>query len=241
MFDAAEQHIILWHLLQKRHSIERLLSQGYIFSNTPVLDNTYTGQGIIQIAEFQQSPESTLGPSTGKRHAVVIDCEMVENSNFRKEVAFICVVDFLTGQVLFRHYVRTEREVTRWMSRTSGVTPSAMANAVANGQALSGWKAAREALWRYISSDTVLIGQSLNSDLNVLGMFHSRIVDSAILTAESVFLELEPWQPLKRLWSLKRLANELLDYNIQGSSNGHDCLEDTLISKNYHNLVSQKP
>ncbi|KAL4867308.1 hypothetical protein BDV12DRAFT_186825 [Aspergillus spectabilis] len=137
---------------------------------------------------------------------ITLVCEMVRVNGDRDELAFLCAVDFFTGEVLIT--------IT---SRFSGVTPEAMAAAVAAGQALSGWKSEREALWIYNDTESVLIGHSLNDDLKVLQFIHPKIVDSAILAAET--------------FSSWRLALAFLNRKIQTGKKGHDCLEDTFATR----------
>lgn len=57
-----------------------------------------------------------------------------------------------------------------------------MNSAIRNGKALTGWEAARQEVWKFVDSDTIIIGHAVKNDLDVLGMIHHRIVDSAILT-----------------------------------------------------------
>lgn len=168
-----------------------------------------------------------------KRQAVVIDCEMVQVTGGKRELAFISAVDFITGEVLMNNYVQPQSKVTDWVTEISGVTASAVDAAISRGRAFRGWEKARQALWEHIGRDTILIGHSLNCDLSVLGIYHYKVFDSAIFTAEAVFPDfIRSTQGLKRLWGLKALARDLLNgFDIQNSSNGHDCLEDTMATR----------
>ena len=148
------------------------------------------------------------------------------------EIAFLSAVDFLTGEILINNYVKPSKKVTNWNTRSSGLTPSIMNRAISMNLAiLGGWDGARQMLWDYMDADTVLIGHSIQNDLNVLGMFHSRIVDSSILTAGAVFPDLPSAQRLTRTWALKTLAKELLDYDIQNRKKGHSALEDAFATR----------
>ncbi|KAH8647796.1 exonuclease [Xylariales sp. PMI_506] len=150
------------------------------------------------------------------------------------EVAAICAIDFLTGEVLLQSLVKPQRRVTDWRSAISGMTAASMAAATAQKTVLEGWPAARDALFQYIDADTVLIGQSLNFDLAALGLVHSRVVDSAILTAEAVFGR---GKKLRQLWGLQALCQELVGTRIRrgGAGSGrvasHDSLEDVLAAR----------
>ncbi|PYH43178.1 uncharacterized protein BP01DRAFT_403198, partial [Aspergillus saccharolyticus JOP 1030-1] len=148
-----------------------------------------------------------------------------------QRVAYLAVVDFLTGEVLINQYVKPSGRVTHWNSRITGITLKDMNAAVRSGAAFRDWQAAREAVWDYVDSDTVLIGQTLHNDLHALGMVHFRVVDTALLTAEAVFSGWEDSTRYPRLWSLKKLAWAMLGRQIQARSAGHSALEDALATR----------
>ncbi|CAB4058476.1 REX1 [Lepeophtheirus salmonis] len=70
------------------------------------------------------------------------------------------------------------------------------------------------------SSDTILIGHSLESDLKALKMVHSMVVDTSIVFPHKM------GPPYKR--ALKHLAAEHLKRIIQNDVGGHDSAEDAL-------------
>ena len=235
VLDTVEQDLIFEHLLARCHSFNRLQSQNYTLPVTAVAGKVNApGTGITR-ADFRQIPEASTSRYPRKRRAIAIDCEMVEVACGQRELVLLSAVDFLTGEVLINHYVKPTAMVKDWKPKISGVTSDAtsdaMAAAVAAGQALRGWKAARQALWEFASDQTVFIGHSLNADLNVLGTFPGRVVDSAILTSEAVFPSVPSTFPLKRMWSLKTLARDLLGCEIQMGNKGHNCLEDTMSTR----------
>lgn len=190
--------------------------------------NKASFKGPIPIQHFRSTPF----PGREKRTAIALDCEMVTVETGVNEIAFLSAVDFLTGEILINNYVQPSQKVINWNTRSSGLTPSIMNRAVSMDLAiLGGWDRARQMLWDFMDADTVLIGHSIQNDLNVLGMFHSRIVDSSILTAAAVYPELPSAQRLTRTWALKTLAKELLDYDIQNRKKGHSALEDALATR----------
>jgi len=160
-----------------------------------------------------------------KRRAVTLDCEMAGVVGGMGEVILLCAADFITGETLVNALVRPTNRVIDWRTRVSGVTAAEMAAATARGNALAGWKGARAELWEYIDTDTILIGHSLQNDLDVLRIIHNRVVDSAILARNAV-------GPGGRQWGLKALCGELLGIDIQNNGKrGHDCLEDALAAR----------
>jgi DNA polymerase III epsilon subunit-like protein len=164
-----------------------------------------------------------------KRKVVVLDCEMVGVQNGRSELAFLSAVDFLTGEVLINDLVAPTQWVHDWRTPFSGITAREMSAAILRNAAIAGWPAAREELWKFIDSDTILIGQSLQFDLQALHISHPRIVDSAILVSEAVF---GTTPKIRRMWGLKQICKEFFGLQIQTNSKlGHDGLEDTLAAR----------
>lgn len=174
--------------------------------------------------EYKRSPPHRPG-SPAKRAAVVLDCEMVGVGNGRSEAVQVCAVDFLTGEVLVDTYVIPNVQVFDWRTRVSGVSRGLLMDMKQRGRTLDGWEKAREMLWNYVDDDTVLIGQALSNDLDVLRMVHLQIVDSALLTKDTVELN------CGRTWGLKVLCKKFLGIDIQTSKGGHVCLEDTFSAR----------
>lgn len=65
-----------------------------------------------------------------------------------------------------------------------------------------------------MNADTVLVGHAIHNDVNALGMWHARILDSAILTSAAVFVDRAP----ECTWSLKALTKEFMGTTFRGTS-----------------------
>ena len=145
------------------------------------------------------------------------------------EIAYLCVVDVLTGEILIDQFVQPQGKVVNWRTRYSGITFRAFREAKSRGNCLPSWRAARAKLWEYIDADTILIGHCLENDLQILRLAHTRIIDTSLQTAEAVFSGVESF---RRIWGLKDLAKELMGIHIQNHGRqGHDCVEDTLATR----------
>ncbi|KUJ20784.1 ribonuclease H-like protein [Mollisia scopiformis] len=210
---AAQYLEAITKLRQRVHSHELLEKRGYFRSSQ---DN-----------RFQSAP--LAAPSILKYYAVALDCEMVGAHDGEKEqsvLARLSVVDYLTGFTIIDSLVQPDMRVTDWRTRYSGVTPAAMHTAVRAGKAIRGHSGAREALWRFIDSETVIVGQSLRNDFEALKIIHSRIVDSGIVTAEAINV------PSQTQVGLKVSCAELLGISIQQDRRrGHDSVEDSLAAR----------
>ncbi|KGO36145.1 Exonuclease, RNase T/DNA polymerase III [Penicillium expansum] len=204
-----------------------------------LLDKIHTEEqlGVIQCNEFAKSPMPK--ENTARRKVLALDCEMVGVEDGRKELAFLVVLDVLTGEVLINNFVNPINVVRNWHTRWSGITCSDMKAAVRENIALRGWRAARASLFEYMDHDTILVGHALQNDLNALGVLHSTVIDTAILTADAVYGPLA--RPFRRTWSLKALAKDFLGHEIQAGKNGHSALEDTLATRDVLVFCTKNP
>ncbi|KAL8993722.1 MAG: hypothetical protein Q9169_006131 [Polycauliona sp. 2 TL-2023] len=168
-------------------------------------------------------------PLRPKCPAVALDCEMADvigADGLWREVIKVSAVDFLSGETLLDTLVLPTAKVRRWKTEITGITDQMMKEATRRGHSVRGWAEARFELWQHIDGSTVLIGQSLHHDLEVLGMLHTQVVDSAILAAKAIDLR------GAKTFGLKQMCKEMLNVDIQCSNGGmHDCLEDALASR----------
>lgn len=230
VLDPLEQSLILRYLRSKCHSWDRLRTEKYVFGPGSIRNKQQPSKGSIQTYEFRETPHVDR-QATEFCQAIAIDCEMVGVRNGRQALAFLSAVDFLTGKLLISRYVVPSEKVVDWRSKFSGITEDTMTNAIYSGAAFKGWREARDKLWEFMDDSTILVGQSLNYDLEVLGICHAKIVDTSILTAESVFPSIISTKPLPRMWSLKSLAKDFLSLDIQNSNCGHSALEDAYAAR----------
>ncbi|KAI5849457.1 hypothetical protein DFP73DRAFT_540645 [Morchella snyderi] len=165
----------------------------------------------------------TPGPFPGiqKRKAVALDCEMGTSYTNSSELIQLSVVDYFTGESLIDMLVRPKVQLRSFNTQYSGVTREMMAQAIASGEYLDGVEGARNELWKWIDSTTILIGHSLHCDLRELRLAHPLIVDSFLCVPK-----------IKASGNgLKSLMEELLGQKVQDSKSGHDCVEDALASR----------
>jgi DNA polymerase III epsilon subunit-like protein len=144
-------------------------------------------------------------------------------ANFnRSELILLSVVDFFTAEVLINSLVKPSVPVMSWRTQYSGVSENMMREAVAAGNYIDGWQGARALLFQYIDTDTIIMGHSLHYDLDQLRLIHQKVIDSSML--------------IPKLKSSKHgvqgLSAELFRKQVQrGGRYGHDCLEDTLATR----------
>ncbi|KAF8244858.1 hypothetical protein K440DRAFT_481257, partial [Wilcoxina mikolae CBS 423.85] len=169
---------------------------------------------------FTTAPHPEAGQE--KHKAVVLDCEMGGTHFSRSELILLTAIDFFTAEVLINNYVRPSVQILDWRTEYSGVTEAHMNQAIAEGECIDGWRAARDLLCTFIDTDTILMGHALNNDLDQLRLIHFRVVDSALTIPKL----------LNHKHSVKSLCAELLGCSVQrGGKLGHNCLEDTLAAR----------
>lgn len=162
--------------------------------------------------EFQPTPAPT-GPSDPRSDTFfALDCEFVYTT-VGKEAARVTVVDRYGKEVLDCVF-RPEHEIVDPNTRYSGLTINEIES--------SNWTLndVRKLLFEKINSDTLLIGHGLENDLKTLRIVHSNVIDTSVLFLRSDVLGCTFKQ------SLKSLAREHLDMEIQADPGGHDSGED---------------
>lgn len=162
-------------------------------------------------------------PTPGKKtpdtlFAAGIDCEMGYTS-FGVELIRVTIVDWRTRKPVLDRTVYPYGEIIDLNTRFSGVHSLKDGLTSPDGTKYNtiSFKEARELVFKYISSSTIIIGHGLENDLNALRLLHSRVVDTA--------LRYPKFKPMYRV-SLKQLAFKYLSREIQ--SGEHDSSEDAI-------------
>jgi RNA exonuclease 1 len=185
--------------------------------------------GIANLAEGSAREENIQkGSVTVGRKVLTMDCEMClvsppgETQVFRLTRA--TVVDW-NGEVVFDKLVKPTEPITDYLTPYSGITAAKLEGVTTTLADI------QKDLIELITPQTILVGHSLDSDLNALQMTFPFIIDTTLLYPHP------RGPPLKS--SLKWLAQKYLSREIQKGhgSTGHDSVEDARATLD---LVKQK-
>ncbi|CAK68222.1 unnamed protein product (macronuclear) [Paramecium tetraurelia] len=139
-----------------------------------------------------------------------IDCEMVQTEN-RLELARVSIVDY-NYRVVLDILVKPQTIILDYNTKYSGITEEMLSNVTIT------LAEAQKMVKSILDEESILIGHSLENDLNALQMIHHKCVDTSVLyMTES-----------NRKQSLKNLAHKYLNLSIQKDT--HDSNEDAKIA-----------
>ena len=176
-------------------------------------------------------PEKDIekGSVTAGRKVLAMDCEMCITSppGIAPQVFSLTRVSLVDwdGTTVLDELVKPANPITDYLTPYSGMTAAMLESVTTTLHDI------QQKLLEIITPHTVLIGHSLNSDLNALQLTHPFIIDTSLIFPHP------RGPPLKS--SLKFLAQKYLSREIQKGhgSTGHDSIED---AKACLDLVKQK-
>ncbi|KAH7316772.1 hypothetical protein B0I35DRAFT_479590 [Stachybotrys elegans] len=151
--------------------------------------------------------------------AVSIDCEMGTADSGESELIRLSLIDYFSGQVLIDSLVYPNCKMAHYNTRWSGVTRRDMEDARRAGRCIFGRDRAREAVWRYVGPQTVVVGHAANGDLAALRWLHPRVADTYHIEKVIKALEddaLEAEREAEREAEEERAAERLAELALTG-------------------------
>ncbi|XP_024975945.1 small RNA degrading nuclease 1 [Cynara cardunculus var. scolymus] len=143
---------------------------------------------------------------------VAVDCEMVLCEDGTDALVRVCVVD-RDLQVKLDELVKPEKAVADYRSNITGVAAKDLENVTCSLEDV------QESMMKLLARGTILVGHSLNNDLQALKVDHSRIIDTSLV--------FKYWSGSNfRRPSLNDLCKLILGYELRKEGAPHDCVED---------------
>ncbi|TFA99845.1 hypothetical protein CCMA1212_008165 [Trichoderma ghanense] len=238
-----QQSHVYQELLKRCHSLDVLRQERVILPNEPLPPGTPTNPSI-KIRQYMKSPKHH--ESIAKRRAVVIACEYGIAESLRNEPLAICIMDCLTGETLITSLVAITQPMLDWRSDIHGIGCAQMNAAIASGQCLPGWKEAREKLFDYIDEETILVGYAIRLPLQLLRVFHAKIIDPQVLATAAIFPKRKPLLAKGRYKSrLPLICKDFLGITLRQGLHWavgiHDRVENALAAREIALKCIQKP
>jgi RNA exonuclease 1 len=102
------------------------------------------------------------------------------------ELIRVTLIDYFSEEVLVDNLVDPDVRMQHLNTRYSGVSWADLKNARIKGVCLSGKARARQAIWRYVGTDTIVVGHGLSNDMRSLRWIHTTVVDSLLVESHRV-------------------------------------------------------
>ena len=196
---------------ERRKLANQTADDGWVDTNVAILED-----GHVPESDIEQ------GSITAGRHIISVDCEMCKAENDQLVLTRISLVNW-DGSVVLDKLVKPDVTIKDYLTQWSGITAAMLQDVTTTLADI------QKELLELITPRTILVGHSLNSDLNALKLTHPFLIDTGILYPHP------RGPPYKQ--SLKWLAQKYLKREVQKGSAGHDSVED---ARTCLDLVKQK-
>ncbi|KAJ0253698.1 Small RNA degrading nuclease 1 [Hirschfeldia incana] len=143
---------------------------------------------------------------------VAVDCEMVLCDDGTEGLVRVGAVDRHL-KVILDEFVKPDKHVVDYRTDITGITAEDIEKATLSLVDI------QETLQPFLSNGAILVGHSLNKDLEVLKIDHPKVIDTSL-----VFKYSNARRPKRA--SLNNLCKSILGYEVRKAGVSHDCVHD---------------
>lgn len=97
------------------------------------------------------------------------------------ELIKVTLIDYFTGEILVNNIVEPDVPLRHLNTRFSGITWAQMRAAQRKRTSLKATAGARNAIWKYVGDETVVVGHGVSNDLRSMKWIHEHVVDSFVI------------------------------------------------------------
>lgn len=172
------------------------------------------GEFEERFRDFRYSRDS-YKPVTSKSPMFGLDCEMCRTEKAQNELARVSIVDE-NYQSVYETLVRPSSKIIDYLTPWSGITKDMMENVTMTLEEV------QKDVCNLLPADAILVGQSLNCDLNAMKLMHPYVIDTSCIFNTT--------GDRNRKSKLQHFAKIFLDEDIQMEKTGHSSVEDSIAS-----------
>jgi RNA exonuclease 1 len=196
---------------QRRKLANQTADDGWVDTHVALLED-----GDVPEFEIEQ------GSLTAGRNIISVDCEMCKSENDQLVLTRISLLSW-DDTVVLDKLVKPDVAIKDYLTQWSGITEAMLQDVTTTLADI------QKELLELLTPRAILVGHSLNSDLNALKLTHPFLIDTGILYPHP------RGPPYKQ--SLKYLAQKYLKREVQKGTQGHNSVED---ARTCLDLVKQK-
>ncbi|KAF2448616.1 hypothetical protein P171DRAFT_428659 [Karstenula rhodostoma CBS 690.94] len=144
-------------------------------------------ESLLELARHHQlhfTPivhQGSLDRGQDLRVAVALDCEMGTAESGDTELIKVTLIDYFTGEVLVNNIVEPDVPLRHLNTKYSGVTWGHMREAQRKRTGLKATTGARNAVWKFVGAQTIVVGHGVHNDLRSMKWIHEHVVDSFVI------------------------------------------------------------
>ncbi|PPR88367.1 hypothetical protein GOBAR_AA32325 [Gossypium barbadense] len=143
---------------------------------------------------------------------IAVDCEMVLCDDGTEALVRVCAVD-RDLQVKINELIKPNKALADYRTEITGVAAGDLDGVTCSVADI------QKSLKKLLSNGTILVGHGLHNDLQVLKIYHARVIDTSY-----IFKYLDA--PIYRKPSLNNLCKSVLGYEVRKPGAAHNCLDD---------------